>query len=178
MYITKEHLLQWKENSLRIARKLGYDQSVLDFLEEKLLLEVNSRKIPSGMWYGWAHYDRKSPFIEVYQRNISCQSVPEIVDDLRSKGVPEKTIKRVKAFLLIVPRRVFFMAFNQSGMDHELIGHLFNYLAKRDHGEEAAVKVQIEFAKARRGLLFHKLPWTIIAYFAPIILYHHKKDEF
>jgi len=40
-------------------------------------------------------------------------------------------------------------AWNQSGMDHELIGHLYNFLAEEDGSERGARKTQLEMIKVR-----------------------------
>jgi hypothetical protein len=178
MEIENKHLIKWKKKSLEIARKLGYDPNILNLLDKNLVLELNNSKIPKGMWFGWAHYDDKYPKIEVYTKNLSCEDIPNILNELRAKGVPDKTVWWVAKLLRIVPRKIFFSIYNQSGMDHELIGHLYNHQADKKHNERAAVDVQLEFAKARSGWLFHRLPWKVISYFAPIILHHHKKDEF
>lgn len=178
MHITYRELRKWKSNTIETARRLGYNEKTLDFLDKNVVIILARSKIPEGMWYGWAHYDDKKPTIEVYRKNISCENISTISEELRSKGVPGKTVRMVTTFLRAIPKRTLFKIFNQSGMDHELIGHLYNHFAKKEHGERAAVEVQIEFSKARGGWLFHKLPWKIISYFAPMILYHHKKDEF
>jgi len=40
-------------------------------------------------------------------------------------------------------------AWNQSGMDHELIGHMYNYIAGLKYDEEAARKTQLQMIKLR-----------------------------
>ncbi len=38
---------------------------------------------------------------------------------------------------------------NQSGMDHELIGHIYNFYASQEHDEPGARKTQVEIARHR-----------------------------
>lgn len=178
MVIREQDLVKWKKNSLKIARKLGYNKSLIDFLDENVILKVNTDRIPQGMWYGYAHYSKENPVVEVYSKNLSLETTENIISDFKSKGIPKKTLDTFALFHKIVPKRIFFDTYNQSGMDHELIGHILNHMDNKDAGEKAAVEVQIKFAKARSGWLVHKWPWKVISKVAPIILYHHKKDAF
>jgi hypothetical protein len=178
MRIKEEDLLRWKNQTLKIAKKLDYDKSILDFLEKNLILKVNKNKIPDGLWYGFAQFDNKKPIIEIYEKNLSCETIGNIVEEFKRKKIPEKTIKKVSLLLRIVPKKILFEVYNQCGMDHELIGFLFNQLRNKKHIEKVAVDTLLKFIKDRSGWFFHKIPWKVISVFAPIILYHHKKDEF
>lgn len=176
--ITHNNLKKWKANSIKIARKLGYNESILNSLDANVELKVNHSKIPKGMWYGFVNYDKKNPVVEVYSKNLSCESIHAIVEELRNKGVPKGTTKLVAFLLKLTPRKLFFNIYNQSGMDHELIGHIYNWFSKKEYDERVAVKVNLEFINARGGFSFLKLPWNVFSIFAPILLFYHKKDEF
>ncbi|MCK4422203.1 hypothetical protein KAW48_10430 [candidate division WOR-3 bacterium] len=176
--IKPHHLKRWKANSIEVARKLGYDESLLEFLDEHVKLKINYSKIQKGMWYGFADYDEKCPVVEVYSKNLSCESIHLIFKELRNKGVPGVFALVVAFLLVIAPRETFFNIYNQSGMDHELIGHIYNWLSQKNHDEKAAVKTELDFIKARRGWFPHKCPWNVFSIFAPKILYYHKKVKF
>lgn len=45
--------------------------------------------------------------------------------------------------------RAFQEVWNQSGMDHELIGHIYNFYAGLGHSEPDARKTQVEIARHR-----------------------------
>ena len=176
--ITYKHLEKWKVNSIKVARKLDYNESVLSFLDDNVKFTINKSKRPNFMWYGQAHFDEKSPVIEIYNENLSCESVPKIVKNLKEKGNPGIIIFLVGIMLEITPRELFFNIYNQCGMDHELIGHIYNWFSKKEYDERAAVKVNLEFINAKCGFSFLKLPWNVFSFFAPILLFYHKKDEF
>ncbi|MEK6824169.1 MAG: hypothetical protein AABY06_03985 [Nanoarchaeota archaeon] len=46
------------------------------------------------------------------------------------------------------PRKLWEV-WNQSGMDHELIGHIYNFYAGSKHDEHSARKTQVEMAEHR-----------------------------
>lgn len=64
---------------------------------------------------------------------------------------------------------------NQSGMDHELIGHMGNYLAGRNHGERDACVTQHKMAKYRSKKSFK---WKIISKTIPLIQKYHRDVDF
>lgn len=86
------------------------------------LVKVNLEVIPRDsekMFYGWA-YLLEPGTIAVYQTNPSKYLPPQL-------------------------RKIW----NQSGMDHELIGHIGNYLLGNKYGEDEAIATQREFIKER-----------------------------
>lgn len=169
---------RWKTNSITIAKRLGYDGLILEFLNNNVTIQLKDQKVPWMFWYGYVEYSPTNPIIFIYNHNMSCESNKEIIEEFRLKGIPESTLRKVALLLRVIPRKILFEAFNQSGMDHELIGHVYNQLKGNDHSERAAVNVQLEFAKARSGWMIHKWHWKLISLLAPIILEHHKKDQF
>jgi hypothetical protein len=105
--------------------------------------------------------------------------IKEILSELRREGVPEKYVLGIAGALTAFPRRSIFEVYNQSGMDHELIGHAYNFIAKKDSGERSAVETQILFGKHRGSKLqFANLPWKLVFQLAPVILQAHKKCVF
>ena len=58
---------------------------------------------------------------------------------------------------------------NQSGMDHELIGHIGNCLASKGYDEQEACEAQYMLAKKRGGI-----KWKLIAKAIPFIQKRHK----
>lgn len=174
--ITQKDIERWKSNSLKIAEKLGYDKNILERVRKKVKINLKTTKIPDNLWFGFANPLFNE--VDIYSTNLFSKSDIEILSTLRNKNIPEKTINKIRILLKTVPGKILFEIFNQSGMDHELIGHCYNLKTGKDHSEKAAVNVQLEFAKERSGLIFHRIPWKIVSLLAPIILHYHKKDEF
>ena len=75
-----------------------------------------------------------------------------------------------------ISQKKFFEVYNQSGMDHEIMGHLFHYLKGVRHDEEISVKIQIKFAKYRAKKIGGK-KWKEILKIMPMILGHHKNID-
>jgi hypothetical protein len=119
MKITKMDLENWRKNTLNLARTHMY-------LDEDILknLEITPLKIiqkDSGrMFYGYVDLFFDNKSINVYFSNPS-------------KYLPKKLREM----------------WNQSGMDHELIGHLCNYLTNQKYHENSARKTQLEMIKLR-----------------------------
>ena|SRR3989344_5138788 len=178
MIISLNDLNKWKSNSLKLAIREGYDLSILDFIEKNANLRLIRRLPPKGIWYGYCYYDQKSPEIEVYYRNLSTESIDTIVIALRESGMNNNLLEEVIAKINGIPPIKLYEIYNQSGMDHELIGHLYNNLKGLRHDERAAVETQIEFAKLRAKGIFGK-NWGRIIEIMPIVLGYHKSiDEF
>ncbi|NCN86362.1 hypothetical protein GW932_00870 [archaeon] len=120
MEIKLSDLEKWKENTLITAKNMRFDKNILNYLENTKLNILNG---DSGkLFYGWAIYNPSEnfPIIEVYQSNPS-------------KYLPKK-LKEI---------------WNQSGMDHELLGHHYGRIKDNDGFENYARKTQIKVANFR-----------------------------
>ena len=173
MVVSSHDLKRWKDNSIKLALKLGLDKNIIDFIDKNTKLKIISGLPPKGMWYGWCMYDNKNPVIEVYSKNLSTEDISVAIASLKSKGLPQKLIDEIVEIYNEIGKPEFFEVYNQSGMDHELIGHLYNHLKGLSHDEKAASKTQIMFAKARSGLLIGR-NWKKILKIMPIVLAYHK----
>jgi hypothetical protein len=173
MIISHHDLNRWKINSIGLALKFRLDKNILDFINRNTRLEVIHSLPPEGMWYGHCIYDKKHPVIEVYHRNLSTEDISIVIVALKKKGLPEKLIEEIVRVYNKVSKAKFFEIYNQSGMDHELIGHLYNHIAGKMHDEKAAVETQILFARARSGLVFGR-NWRRVLEIMPIVLGYHK----
>ena len=150
MTISQDGLNRWKTSSIRLALKLDFDKNILEFINRNTTLKLIPNLPPEGMWYGWCKYDPKHPIIEVYHRNLSTEDISVAMDALRNKGLSDKLIEEIVKIYNRIGKPNFFEIYNQSGMDHELIGHLYNHIAGKSHDERAAVQTQILFAEARK----------------------------
>ena len=165
--------MRWKNNSIRIALELGCDMKILGFLSVNTKIKLVRCLTPHGIWYGQCMYDTEHPLIEVYQRNLSTEDPSVVRAALTAAGMTDKSIDGVMRVYESMSRAEFFEIYNQSGMDHELIGHIYNHFAGQRHDERAAVKMQIALAKTRSGVFLGR-NWGEIARIMPFVLAHHK----
>ncbi len=185
MNLTRWALRRWKRGSIRLAYKLGYDRRILKYIEKNVMVILEPGWPNKGNWYGWAIYgteDRDGlenakhhTEILVYKKNLSCLSREELIREFERSGVPKEYIQLLTKATKRIPQQALFEVINQSGMDHEIIGHCYHFLARKPHGEEVACNIQVQSANKRAGLL-HPV-WKLIARFVPIIMYMHKRDE-
>ncbi|MBW2968743.1 hypothetical protein KY314_01340 [Candidatus Woesearchaeota archaeon] len=171
MKITSKDLLRWKENSLKLASKKGCDPKILNFIKQNTLFMLIESLPPKGNWYGWCIYDDKQPEIIVYHRNLSTEPIEMAIAALQADGMPDTEIGHIIEMHNKIGEEAFFEIYNQSGMDHEVIGHLYNHLNKAKHDERAAVYTQIDFAKDRSK---SASAWKLILEIMPIVLAYHK----
>ena len=176
MKVTSEDLHRWARETVKQAIQLGYDERVLSELLQRVHFRVIPGYVKNGLWYGWAEYSKKQPLIAVYEKNMTTEGVSCVRTELEKKNVPAKLIRQLLSVYRVLPQQVWFELVGQSGMDHELIGHVYNFLIGASHDEQAACEAQIILAKKRGGLF--KIHWKLIAALAPTILAYHKKDEF
>lgn len=81
--------------------------------------------------------------------------------------MPNNIIQKVMlAYRQVLPEE-FSEIYNQSGMDHELIGHAYHYLKNEDCDESIAVKEQLKFSQARAN---SSKSWKIITEIMPVVL--------
>jgi len=175
MKIIQQNLLQWAKDSIVQAIKLGLDENVLTGILAKTRFTILSGLPSNGLWYGRALYS-EPPEIQIYEQNMTTESLAYTQSQLSSKKVPQNIAAPLLSAIRLIPQGIFFELINQSGMDHELIGHIYNYQARLAYDEQAACETQIKLAEARGGIF--KPHWKVIAALAPIILSYHKKDAF
>lgn len=158
MEITKAEIRRWQTNSLVLAQSMGYDSEILFQMQreqKKVLIGLDSEiQGKAGVWFGYCAYnaaidDRRVLLIGVSPRNLSTETEQIVEAELRSLGVPDPTLSKVMRGYRSVSREDFFEIYNQSGMDHELIGHAYHHLRGEPHGEEVAVKEQLTMAAVR-----------------------------
>jgi hypothetical protein len=146
-YLKKLDLEIYRKNSLEIAKEAGLlDDLVLNELGS-IELKVSGEERPKGIWYGYAIYEGDiwpdiGSRVEVYKENPAS-------------GMP-KYLREI---------------FNQSGMDHELIGHIGYYLLGKPHGESRACVVQKIMAEKRAK---KSLVWKLAAKAIPYVQNRHK----
>ncbi len=142
-------LERWKKDSINTVRKVDklLNKDILYTLENKINLEINTEKRPKDIWYGHAFYndEPKNSVVEVYDSNPS-RFLPRYLSEI----------------------------FNQSGMDHELIGHIGYYLSGEEHGEKEACVVQKIMAEKREK---NSLGWKAASKLIPKVQEYHKDVE-
>ncbi len=170
--INEGKLAQWRDNSLRVARDLGYNQELLENIRDKVKLEVTESTRLENVWYGVCYFDQRK--ISVLRENITTQPLNRIIETVIKAGVSEDKIPFLNRIIKNVGMVKFAEITNQSGMDHEIIGHMYNFLAGQPCDELAAVKTQLEMAKFRSE---DSLEWEEVLKIMPLILSCHKSVD-
>lgn len=150
MYLIKtDELQKWEKNSIETAKSIGLlDDEILDILENSIVLKLNLDERPSGIWYGQAYFvePKEESFIEVFERNPA--------------GYLPSGLREI---------------LNQSGMDHELIGHIGHYLSGKPYGEKNACVAQERMAKKRGE---KSIGWKSASKFIPLVQKYHRNVDF
>jgi len=172
MRITRNDLVRWMENSIELASISGYDKNILNFIKENTKLTIDPI-LPTkiGVWFGWYHHDEKEPEIMVCHRNLSTEPIELGISVFRADGMPEETIEQIIKVYNELGRDAIFEIYNQTNMDHEVIGHSYNHFNNTKHDELAACNTQIEFAKVRSK---SSKAWKTALQIIPVILAYRK----
>jgi hypothetical protein len=153
MEITQQYLEELKQDSINTAKAMElFDSNVLNHLRNETVVEVDYSERPKGNWYGQTICGAN--LITVFDKNLSTLKISkldnsELATMLKEDNFIPEVIPQVIQVLRKVPKELVFQLFNQSGMDHEILGHLSNYLAKKDWGEPAARQTQYDVAVFR-----------------------------
>jgi len=176
--------MKWRDNSLSLARKLNYDPNILNKTKVKTLWDtINPDNLPSTLsgnpiLFGFCRYGPTHCLVEVPEINISTYSREErtrvLGPMLKAIGVKETDIEKIRRTLEEVSNSQFYEIFNQSGVDHELMGHAYHFFADHPYGETAAVETQIRFAEERAK---NDPSWKTILGVMPKVLGHLKGIE-
>ena len=162
---------RWKKNSINVAKEIGLlDNLILKKLENHPKIRINTHELPEGILFGISHYDLN--LIEIYANNPSTKGKEEGHSLLESKGMPQAEIKDIMGIIKKMPEEELYELFNQSGMDHELIGHFGNYFSSKKSDELAACTAQQIMAKYRGK---NDFLWEITAIkLLPLFQKYHK----
>jgi len=182
--ITQEELGKWRRNTISIAKELDPTFKPLKSRAGMEVIEGDATIYSDIMplLYGHCAYSpnrtNKQCLIQVYEHNISTKTGEERIQGTREGlvtiGMRDGQIDDILERIKDVSDDKFYEIFNQSGMDHELIGHAYNFLTGQPHGEREAVNVQIIFAgeRARKDQ-----DWRIILEVMPTVLGYLKGIE-
>jgi len=184
--VTRPELFRWRDNSLSLASKLGYDPQVLETVRSRTIFDLvdNLPKLPGNpsLIFGICRYGPTNCLIEVQRENVSTllnkQSVQAMLPFLGQIGALEEEIKEIEEVLEGIPEETFYETFNQSGMDHELMGHAYDYFSEpgkysffNGPSEDSAVRTQLRFARERAK---ENEYWQAIFKIMPKVLRHLK----
>lgn len=136
---------------------------------------INNANTPynEGVLYGFCRYNLENCVISVLEKNISTfkgKGRKQRLQELKEIRLSKEDISKIEKTLEKISENSFYEIFNQSGMDHELIGHAYNYFSgseSRGFSEVSAVETQLEFAKERAKT---SPEWKIILEIMPLVL--------
>lgn len=179
MSISHSDVNRWKKNSLEIALKLGYKINIVRTLEDtKVFLEGG---FPTGSnLYGVTVVDDDKKekglpprYILIYKQNISTAG-RVFLEQVLERILDQDELRQVMEIYDQLGEANFFELFGQNNMDHEIIGHMYNYLDGQDSGEKAASLTQIKFAEYRSRHGFSKNHWKLLLKVLKVVLRKHK----
>ncbi len=161
--INPKKLDRWRGDSIQTAGNMEIlERETLSELENATL-NVNKKPRPESVFYGSSDCEGKE--IEVYSKNFS-QKKKKIPKMLKERGFPRNEVRNISKLLKEIPKKEFFHIYNQSGMDHEIIGHMGNYLEGNEYGQKAAFETQRAMAEYRGE---HDENWELMAGLIPIV---------
>lgn len=155
--ITQNHIEKWRKNSIETAGEMKlFPGDVLDDLAKARIFIINDSP-PEGAWYG-----------RCFRYNVQTFLADSIIHSREARvGVYENGVGR---FLPGQAGEIF----NQSGMDHEIIGHAANYISYLPSQEKEACIAQKKMADFRAN---SDSGWKIYAKALPRILKFHRNVE-
>ncbi len=180
--ITYPDLQQWKANSIDAALKIGLDHSLLtrirDFKDVSAIRLVSRMEGEENFLFGYCLPDvqlkKKGFIVGVFPQNLSCDEPKILLEKLSNLNIADEKRKEIADTYRRISPEEFFNMYNQSGMDHELIGHGFNYLKGADCGEHAACSTQLLLANYRSE---NSENWREIRKIMPAILTYVEKQK-
>lgn len=155
--ITQNDIERWKKNSIETARDMGlFPEDVLADVSKSRIFII-SESPPDGVWYG-----------KCFRYKVGTFYGDSIIHSREARiGVYEKGVGR---FLPGQAGEIF----NQSGMDHEIIGHAANYISYLPSQEKEACLAQKQMADFRAN---SDTSWKISSRLLPYIIKLHKNVE-
>lgn len=167
--ITLGEYEDWKNNSIETASKLGYNSEFLGYCKKVKINLIKGK--PKKVIFG--SYNRGDGEVNVYSENISTQELFNLPILFRKRKVPNYLIQKAMDIINKIGKKEFYEIFNQSGMDHELIGHGYHFMLNQDRTEKTAVGAQLKLARARAGIIFGR-NWRLMIKIMPVFLGYHK----
>jgi len=181
--ISPELAKKWKEESIRGAKETGlFSDNIINELKS-VEIQVLYEPLPEdgNIIFGYAEYggfylDKSSnqlvfqkPKVCVYHKNHSS-SFDEFFNLLKKKGVYSSKLDRMVRNCFT--EKDLFEIYNQSGKDHELLGHIGSWLSGKKGDERDACIAQYQIA-GYRGRESKK--WEYAAKFIPLFQEKHRK---
>lgn len=158
MKIINEDLAEkWKNESINTAKEMNlFSENIIKELERVPLLilyEYPPKDLNEIFGHVGTYFYNPSkdiiiegPHISIYYKNYS-NSFDEFFGLLKKKGVYDSEIE--KKIRNLLSEDDIFEIYNQSGMDHELLGHIGNKLIGKNGDEKDACVTQYVVANYR-----------------------------
>jgi len=179
MSISNRDLNRWKKNSLKLALQLGYKVNIIKNLEKVSIFLEDGFPTGSNL-YGVTVVDTDKKekgfpprYILIYKENISTSN-RKFLEKSLARILDKKELASVLHIYDELGAANFFELFGQNNMDHEIIGHMYNYLDNQDSGEKAASLTQIKFAEYRSKHGSSKKQWKLLLEVLRTVLRKHK----
>jgi len=181
--IDLESVKKWKEESIKVAKEMNLfsDDIINDLKTVEIQLLPEPLPEDGNIIFGHAegsgfYLDKSSnqlvfqkPKVCVYHKNHSS-SFDEFFNLLKKKGVYSSKLDRMVRNCFT--EKDLFEIYNQSGMDHELLGHIGSWLSGKKGDERDACIAQYQTA-GYRGRESKK--WEYATKFIPLFQEKHRK---
>jgi len=171
---------EWKEECIRVAKEIDlFPENVINKLND-VGIQIIYKPIPEdgNIIFGYAesggfYLDKgqlvfKQPMVYVYHKNYS--TFDKFFNLLKKKGLYSSELEKMIRNLFT--EEDLFETYNQSGMDHELLGHIGSWLSDKKGDERDACIVEHQVA-IYRGKENEK--WRYAAKFIPIFQEKHRR---
>ncbi len=167
-----------RTESILLAKSLGFTKDVL-FLLEELPIKILTDKRKKHWEKTWnIHYlYSDSPFLWIHKDTSHENPIQHFLNWLKEKWIPWWIITLIKTCLKLIPMEHLEYMLYQTGMDHQLIWHIWNHLNWNEYSNTEAILAQIEWAKLRSWLKGKWVYRIILSKILWIVLYNHKKSK-
>ncbi len=167
--ITISDIERWKSNTIDTAIKFGYNRSILNSINTSIEIRVSEIIHDKLNLFGYCLFYKNRILLIVYSRNLSSNGLHYAMDCLRNACFSTDELIIIFRTLSYLKSEEFFELYNQSCMDHEIIGHIYNNRANKRYDEISSRETQFIFASKRAELMGKRL-WKKSYKILPILL--------
>jgi hypothetical protein len=167
---------KWRNNSILTAADMNlFPKDILNELKE-VPITIIDEPLPKDLTliYGFVSTYFFQDGKRIYKVNIFHENYSKSFDDffwlLKQKELYSSELESLIRRLLT--QEDLFEIYNQSGMDHELLGHIGNRLIGKKGNEEDACITQYKLAEYREQ---NDDIWKLVAEFIPLFQEKHRE---
>ncbi len=164
--LTREYLEKLKEDSYIVAKGLLPDKEIMERLNNWACIEIYDQSV-AGELFGFLSSSKHPNYplqVNVLSNNVATYDLDErnklFSKKFRDAGTNEGMLASIIRTMNSIPEEEFYHIFNQTGMDHEFIGHGYDVLDRAKSSfwntnpsiailEQTALNTQLAMAEHR-----------------------------